>query len=92
MNFTGTQVTDLAGAERDEAAVADAHPAAAGHQDAGVLTDVEQRRVTVGVNLAVGGLEGDEAAVVPLTPGQVGAEPLDGKGGGRGFVRGGNPG
>ena len=88
MDFAGAQVTDVAGPQRDEAAVADAHAAAAGHQDAGVLADIEQRRVAVGLDFTVGGLEGDQAAVVPGTAGEAGAEAFDGQGAraGRGLL------
>ena len=77
MDFVRAQVTDLAGPEGDKATVADAHAAAAWHQDAGVLADVEQRGIAVGFDFAVRRLEGDQAAVVPFPAGELGAEAFD---------------
>ncbi|BAS10912.1 hypothetical protein AHiyo4_43340 [Arthrobacter sp. Hiyo4] len=71
MDLVGAEVTDLSGQERSQATVADSHPAAAGHQHAGVFADVEQRSVAVGVNFPVRRLKGDQAAVVPYTPAKV---------------------
>src|SRR5450830_170124 len=80
VDLAGAKVTDLAGPQGGQAAVANSHPAAAGHQHAGVFADIQQGRGAVGVDLAVGRLKGDQAAVVPLAAAQVGAEAFDRQG------------
>jgi hypothetical protein len=39
-DLAGAKVTDMPGSQRRQAAVADTHAAAAGHQDPGVLADI----------------------------------------------------
>src|SRR6188508_1283066 len=58
----------------DDAAEADAHPASARHEDAGLFAGVEDRGATVGLDGEVGGEEGDLAALSGLDHG--GAEAL----------------
>ncbi len=60
------QVAHGALLQRDDAAHADAHPAAAGHQDAGVLGGVEDRGRAVGLDGGAVG-EGDGAALAGST-------------------------
>src|SRR4051794_27372853 len=48
VDVAGADVADLAGQQGDDAAVADAHPAAARHQDTGVLAGLEQGLVGEG--------------------------------------------
>src|SRR6478672_10081049 len=77
MDFPGAEVADLAGQERSEAAVADAHAAPAGHQDPGVLADIQDGGIAVSLHLPVGGLKGDQAAVVPYTGVESGVKAFD---------------
>ena len=73
---TVAQVADRAGLHGDDAAHADAHPAAAGHKDAGAFGGVEDRGGAVGLDLAAVG-EGDGAAFAGLD--QDRSEPLGGQ-------------
>src|SRR3712207_5766950 len=57
------QVPDGALAQRQHAAEADAHPAAAGHEDAGVLGGVEDRGGPVGLDAGALPGEGHRAAL-----------------------------
>src|SRR4051794_414043 len=57
------QVAHRALAQRQHAAVADAHAATARHQDAGLLGGVEDRGGAVGVQRGAGPGEGDGAAL-----------------------------
>ena len=77
VHLPGPQVRDLARAQRREACVADAHAAAGGRGDAGVLGHHEQRHVAGGVHLDVGVLEHHAAAGPRHARGEVGLEPLD---------------
>src|SRR6478752_295251 len=77
VHLTGAQVTDLAGEQGDEAALADAHATTAGHDDAGVLAGFEDGSRAVDLDLAVGGLEGHEAALATGTVEQHRGEPFD---------------
>ncbi len=77
VHLAGAQVADLAGEQGDEAALADAHAAAAGHDDAGVLAGLEDGGGAVDLDLAVGGLEGDQAALAAGPVEEHGGEPLD---------------
>ena len=43
----------------------------------GVFADVKKRRIAVGLNLAVGRLKGDQAAVMPSACQQAGVEAFD---------------
>src|SRR5689334_25055998 len=62
-DLAGTQVSDGARLERRDAAEADAHAAPGGHEYAGLLADVQQRRGAVRVDGLAGGAERDLAAV-----------------------------
>src|SRR3954471_991361 len=57
------QVAHGALPQRQHAAVADAHPAPAGHEDAGLLGGVEDRRGAVRLERGAGPREGDGAAL-----------------------------
>ena len=70
------QVADRARPEREHAAHADAHPAAAGHQDTGLLGDVEQRLAAVGLEHGAVG-ERERPTLARLE--EHGAEPLGGE-------------
>ncbi len=63
VSVAGAQVAHGSFAEREDAAVADAHPAAARHQDAGVLGGVEDRGGAVGLDDGAVLGEGDGAAL-----------------------------
>src|SRR3954453_6765178 len=62
-DLAGAQVPDGALAQGQHAAVADPHAAAAGHEDAGLLGGVEDRRPAVGLDGRAGRGEGDRAAL-----------------------------
>src|SRR3954447_24017715 len=79
------EIADRALAQRQHAAVADAHAAAARHEDARLLGGVQDRRGAVGVQRGAGLREGDGA---PLTghddagPEPLGVQPVGDAGGG----------
>src|SRR3712207_3432872 len=62
-HLAGAQVADGALAQREHAAVADAHAAAAGHEDAGLLGGVEDRGGAVGLHRRPVPRERDRAAL-----------------------------
>ena len=61
--LAGAQVANDALAHRQHALVADAHPAAARHQDAGVLGLLQDRAAAVALDVDAGAVEGDRAAL-----------------------------
>ena len=62
-DLAGAQVAHGALAQRQDAAEADAHPAAGRHQHAGVLARVEEGGGAVGLDGRAGAVEGDRAAL-----------------------------
>src|SRR3954452_367432 len=83
-DLAGAQVADGALAQGQHAAVADAHAAAAGHEDAGVLGGVEYGGGPVGLDARAGFGEGDRAALAgddDRGPEALGEEPVDDAGG-----------
>src|SRR5215218_8566645 len=76
VHLAGSQVADLALAQRPDAGVADALAAAEGQLEAGLLAGHEDRRGAVALRLAVGDLEGDGAALALLAAADLRLEAL----------------
>src|SRR5690606_32527075 len=70
------QVAHLSREQRERAGVADAHPAAVGHADAGLLAGLEHSGGAVGVDRPAGVLERDRPALAALTA-ELEREPLE---------------
>src|SRR3712207_5250095 len=83
-DLAGAQVADGALAQREHAAVADAHAAAAGHEDAGLLGGVEDRGGPVGLDARAEPGEGHRAALAgddDRRPEALGEQPVGDAGG-----------